>query len=100
MGHTNFPSITLSPMGFQVYVPCSSHGTRLEVACVWKRVCRVCGRRTTLNCAGCGGVCLHLDHCYDAAHDYYLQHFEIVSKNLVHCDPGDCRGITCNILRP
>ena len=34
--HANFPSITLWPMEFKGYVPCSSHGTRLEVACASK----------------------------------------------------------------
>ena len=34
MGHTNFPSMTLWLMGFNGYVPCSSHKTRLEVAYV------------------------------------------------------------------
>lgn len=34
MGHTNFPSIELSPMRFKGFVPCPPHGTRLEVPCV------------------------------------------------------------------
>ena len=38
MGHTNFPSITLCSMRFKGYVPGSSHGTWLKVACgiVWE----------------------------------------------------------------
>jgi hypothetical protein len=33
MGHTNFPSITLWPMGFKGIVPCSYHGAWLKVPC-------------------------------------------------------------------